>query len=182
MLRKVYSSKEAVPPERTIDITFIVDRSEEKKIAAANFAEPYTSNKNKLTRGEYGLYKSYIESIESMIRGHDFKIIDSHQSKRSYSYYILFEVPNIRGSEIWKIRLRVSDHVQDSNSENVGKTQQRSAFLWIFFGRKQLQYTFTKSIDFVYDVLNDLDEGDIESVMYKYTTYLDDIDWESESM
>ena len=88
MLKKVYSSKEIVPPERTIDITFIVDRTEEGKIVAAKFAEPYTSNKNKLTRGEYGVYRSYIQSIESLIQGCGFKILDSHQSKRSIFHEI----------------------------------------------------------------------------------------------
>lgn len=182
MLRNVYSSKEAVPPERTIDITFIVDRSEEGKIAAANFAEPYTSNKNKLTRGEYGVYRSYIQSIESLIQGYGFKILDSHQSKRSYSYYILFEVPNVSGTDTWKVRFRVSDHDQYSNSDNFGTVKHQTAFLWIVFGRNNIEASFMKSVNFVKDILDHLENGNIDAVIDRYTTYLNDKEWEAASM
>lgn len=182
MRRKVYSSKEIVPPERTIDITFIVDRSEEGKIAAAKFAEPYTSNKNKLTRGEYGVYKVYITSIESAILAHGFKVLDSHQSRVSYSYYIVFEVPSNDGdAETWKIRFRVSDHYQDSNESGVDSVK-RHVFLWIMFGRKQLTDSFSYTVNYVNSLLDDLENGDMDSVLDKYSTYLSDYDWESEGL
>ena len=50
------------------------------------------------------------------------------------------------------------------------------------FGRKRLTDSFSYTVNYVNSLLDDLENGDMDSVLDKYSTYLSDYDWESEGL
>lgn len=102
-------------PSHTIDIVVEFNQCWDD-IAASAVEHPKNVKKKYLwSDDELTAYNDLIETIIGIIRSHKFEILQSYQSKRSYSYYIDF-LPT-SGDEVIEIRFRIADHARRELSD-----------------------------------------------------------------
>ena len=121
MLKKVYSSNSLSKINynaKVIDI--IVEFNEFNDfnyalVASVKLKDPTTAVENLLPPDMKKAYEDFLTNVEQIIEDdYGFKIVNRRQSGRSYAYYIEFLAPGTIAGEfdIWKVRIRIADHVE----------------------------------------------------------------------
>ena len=152
---------------KVIDVTLYL-REYPSEIAASRIHQPSIRRELQMTNTQISAYEDFLDTIASIISSHGFTIINEYQSKRSYAYYITFEVPNIQ--ETWTIRFRIADHDSSGTFNPPKKNYTRpTIFRKITIGNGQeftSYFQAIKAIGYICDGLVDKD-FDVLNVPYK---------------
>lgn len=177
MIRKVYSSIDYSRINRenhTIDITIVFNEFvSELEIAAATIQHPIGLSTNKRWSDEHlTAYSDFITSVESMTSGL-FKITKSYQSKKSYAYYIDFQVPidDMEDAVVWTVRFRIADHLEKGDRAENLDFNDNLIFKSIVIGDNlELSNPFN-ALNQIRRILNGLAVGDFNVLYERYTSH-----------
>lgn len=108
-------------------------------------------------------WADFVDSIISIIRGHNFSIIDEHQSSISCSYYIQFYPVTEDGTtlDLIKIIFRLSDHRQKSSEEH---SRSNTAILKSFVVNGKEYPTMTSVVFATMKICDGLQQGDYNDI------------------
>lgn len=87
-----YQSNDATNNSRTIYIDMVLSDEDVESIASdISLNEPISiQDKYRLSISDFNAWCDFVDSVASVVRSYDFKIVQEYQSKKSYSYYIHF--------------------------------------------------------------------------------------------
>lgn len=153
--------------KRWIEITLYVNPSLPQEIAAVKLRHP--SSKLKLTDEELQIYEDFVETILSVINGHDFRIIKDYQSKRSYAYYVDFYPVSKTGEilDLVHVIFRVAEHTMKHGEDGLNKNVYVKSFVI-----NDIEYDkimpFRNRVSYLCDRLQ---EGDYDELLTKPTEF-----------
>lgn len=151
---------------KVIDVTLYL-REHPSEVAASRIHQPSIRKELQMTNTQISAYEDFLDTIASIITSHGFTITNEYQSKRSYAYYMTFEVPDIQ--ETWTIRFRIADHDPSGTFSYPRNFNRPTIFRKITIGNGQeftSYFQAIKAIGYICDGLVDKD-FDVLNVQYK---------------
>lgn len=151
---------------KIIDVTLYL-REYPSEVAVSRIHQPSIRRELQMTNTQISAYEDFLDTIASIITNHGFRIINEYQSKRSYAYYMTFEVPDIQ--ETWTIRFRIADHDSCGTFSSSRDSNRPTIFRKIIIGNGQeftSYFQAIKAVGYICDGLVDRD-FDVLNVPYK---------------
>ena len=109
-----------------ITITFEFATFPPEQVAASQDVnithKPGIALKDRYSEEQLEEYREFVLNIVNAIKGHQFEITRSQQSKRSYAYYIDFYPVTAEGVKLDKVKIifRIADHkINDGTGEDI---------------------------------------------------------------
>ena len=147
--------------EVVINIDYVEDRILE--VAASTVQHPENIKKRKrLSDLKLGVLNDIVEGVISCVKHYQFPILESYQSKRSYSYYLTFQPIDKKGNRSTPIPIKF--RVGDIHKRQLDTAQPRRIFIVsVTMGDYLFDNRFQFQLDFDY-MCSQLAEGELSSM------------------
>ena len=149
---------------RILDINIFL-QIETSEIAADRIHHPSIRRQFKMTDSQLNAYEDFIDTVVSILESSGFTILDEYQSKKSYAYYITFEVPELL--ESWTIRFRIANHNQRT-TETARGNNRPTIFRKITIGAGKEFASYMEAIRGIQYICNGLKTHDFDVLNIEY--------------
>lgn len=181
MLKKVYSSNSLSKVNynaKVIDI--IVEFNEFNDfnyalVAAVKLKDPTTAVENLLPPDMKKAYEDFLTNVEQIIEDdYGFKIVNRRQSGRSYAYYIEFLAPGTIAGEfdVWKVRIRIADHVEKGGTSFNFNLKYKTFFRSITIGDGLEFNSYIEAIVAINRIVEGIANNDFDALNVRYESKL----------
>ena len=150
--------------KRGIRIEIVIDVAYDFENIAAAIEHPANISK-RVSETKLNILNEIVYSVMSAIHAQGFKIISTHQSKKSYSYYVKFWPVTDEGERLFPIEFmfRISDH-------NIKQNEYKESSIVRIINLQFGGVDFDNSVDLILaadEICKGLKKGDL-SVLNKY--------------
>lgn len=164
MKRLIRANQLHIPKLRLI--VELTDSNDAEIVAATNddvLHHPSVKREYKKSDGWLNIVNDFIKSIIGSMQGRKFKIIKKGASKKSYTYYILFQ-PADQNGNLWDQELELQIELRDHRSKTHGEGAISPKLLVKTYYIGEDAFDSTLSImKHLWSVMDDLSLGDFSS-------------------
>lgn len=152
--------------KKGIRIEIVIDVAYDFENIAAAIQHPASISKRKrVSETKLNILNEIVYSVMSAIHAQGFKVISTHQSKKSYSYYIKFWPITDEGERLFPIEFmfRISDH-------NIKQNEHKESSIVRIINLQLGGVDFDNSVDLILaadEICKGLKQGDL-SILDKY--------------